>query len=124
MNRKLINGLVILSSLLGYLEWGGGQTAMLGALEYDLLLGSLRKAENFFHPMIILPLIGQVLLLVTILMKKAPRILTFLGLACLSVIMIMLLLISVLDFNWKILASVAPFFGFAIWSLRLHLARD
>ncbi len=61
--KKLLNILLILTSLIGYLEWGKGNTAFLGYVEYELIFKGNRSTDSFLHPFVIVPLLGQVLLL-------------------------------------------------------------
>ena len=68
--QRVINLLILLTSLLGYLEWGNGQSAFLVEVEWLLFSGQSASASDFAHPIIFLPLTGQVMVLIALLQKK------------------------------------------------------
>lgn len=106
--KKLLNLLLIITSLLGYLEWGNGNHSFLYQTEFELLMGD-KGFENLLHPFVMLPLVGQLILLVTLFQKKPSRRLTFLGLGCLSLLLVFIAFIGIMAGNLKILASTLPF---------------
>ncbi len=65
--QRLINIAIVLGSLTPYLEWGGGNSAFLAHLEYTVLFGRTTSSDAFLHPMVVLPLAGQLLILFTLL---------------------------------------------------------
>jgi hypothetical protein len=69
---KLINGLLIITSLLGYLEWGKSNHMFLFQGEIEILSRLFVDFRSAIHPFTVFPLLGQVLLLVT-LFQKQPR---------------------------------------------------
>ncbi|MCC6281280.1 MAG: hypothetical protein IT262_11800 [Saprospiraceae bacterium] len=101
--------LLLLSSLIGYLEWGGGNNGFLFELEAVVLQKLWSDPLAAIHPFTILPLIGQVLLLVALFQKKPAKALFISGLICLSTIMVLLLVIGVLSMHWKIIVCSLPF---------------
>lgn len=117
--KKLLNLCLLLSSLLGYLEWGGGQHSFLGQAEYDLLFGS-KGAENFAHPFVLIPLAGQLLLFITLLQKTPSRILTYIALASLSLLLLFIFFIGIMGMNIKMIASVIPFIVFGVLVIKYN----
>ena len=109
MKRKLLNICLIVTSLLGYLEWGGGNSMFLFQGEIDILSKLFHDPLSVAHPFTLLPLLGQIILLVTFFQKNPSNILTFIGLGCLSVLLLFMFLIGVLSLNFKILLSTIPF---------------
>lgn len=109
MKRKLLNICLIVTSLLGYLEWGGGNSMFLFQGEIDILSKLFHDPLSVAHPFTLLPLLGQIILLVTFFQKNPSKILTFIGLGCLSVLLLFMFLIGVLSLNFKILLSTIPF---------------
>jgi hypothetical protein len=118
--KKRLNLLLILSSLIGYLEWAGGNHGFLIQMEYGLLFGDQQHAENFAHPIIMLPLAGQFILIYTLFQKTPSRFLSIVGLACLSVLMLLLTFIAIADTNWRIGISVLPFLIIGALVIRAH----
>jgi hypothetical protein len=94
---------------LGYLEWGGGNSMFLFQGEIDILSRLFHDPLSAAHPFTLLPLLGQIILLVTFFQKNPSKILTFIGLGCLSVLLLFMFLIGVLSLNFKILLSTIPF---------------
>lgn len=106
--KKLLNLCLIITSLFGYLEWGQGQQSFLFQTEYELIFGD-KGLQNLLHPFVILPLGGQLLLLITLFQKTPSKALTYIGLGCLSLLLVFIAFIGVISFNFKILASTLPF---------------
>ena len=94
---------------MGYLEWGGGNSMFLFQGEIDILSRLFHDPLSAAHPFTLLPLLGQIILLVTFFQKNPSKILTFIGLGCLSVLLLFMFLIGVLSLNFKILLSTIPF---------------
>ncbi len=64
--NKLLVVLIIMSSLIGYLEWGGGNSAFLFEMEKDVLSKLFTFPNSVIHPLTIFPMLGQVMLLVSL----------------------------------------------------------
>ncbi len=120
MKSKVLNFCLILSSFLGYLEWGTNQSGFLIEVEWQIFSGILDDPTSFIHPFIIIPLLGQVLLFITLFQKKPSRLLTFLGLGCLALLLLFILFVGFLSMNFKIIASISPFLFFGILSIKHH----
>jgi cobalamin biosynthesis protein CobD/CbiB len=109
MKRKLLNLCLILTSLLGYLEWGGDNKMFLFQGELDVLAKLFKDPVAAAHPLTLMPLFGQILLLFTLFQREPSKILTFIGLGCLSLLLLFMFLIGLLSLNLKILLSTIPF---------------
>lgn len=66
MKPKILNALLIVTSLLGYLEWSGDSYTFLFQAEAEILHKLFTNPSSVVHPFILLPLIGQILLLITL----------------------------------------------------------
>lgn len=121
MNRKKwINVCLLLTSLIGYLEWGTGNHAFVVEVEAVLFLRNAGSHDALLHPVVIIPFCGQLILLFTLFQRTPARILTWIGLACLSTIMLLLFLAGLLSFNWKIIVSAMPFIITGILALKYN----
>ncbi|MCG8372687.1 MAG: hypothetical protein MI700_04100 [Balneolales bacterium] len=120
MRLKILTGCLIISSFVGYLEWGGDNHMFLAQIEVQILSDVLSKPGNLLHPFIILPLIGQVLLLISIFQKQPNRFLLYFGIIGPGLLFAMILFIGLRNMNVKIILSALPFFAFSIWIL-FHL---
>lgn len=109
MKRKILNLLLVLTSLFGYLEWGADQKMFLFQGELEVLTKLFQDPASAAHPFTLLPLFGQIVLLITLFQREPSRILTFVGLACLSLLLLFMFVIGVLSSNFKILLSTIPF---------------
>ena len=72
MNKKLLHLLVIMASLIGYLEWGNKQHLFIFQAEAQIFYSLLKHPSSVFHPLVVLPFLGQ-LLLATNMFKPASR---------------------------------------------------
>jgi hypothetical protein len=121
--RRFLNILLLCTVQLGYLEWGRGSTAFVYRVSLELVMSAVKKPGSFLHPIILVPLIGEILLLITIFQKTPGRILTLIGLCCLSVLMLLLFFIGAITHNGKILLSALPFIITGILVLRYNWKR-
>ncbi len=120
MNGKLLNLGLILTSLIGYLEWGGDNQSFLFQTEYELLSKVITDPQSIAHPFIVLPLLGQLLLVITLFQKNPNKILTYIGLGGLAVLLFFMFLIGLMSFNIKILLSTIPFLVLCVLTIRHH----
>ncbi|MCC7307834.1 MAG: hypothetical protein IT173_09715 [Acidobacteria bacterium] len=123
MKSKILNGLLILTSLVGYLEWGAGNSSFLFQAEYEVLRKLFTDPMSAVHPFTLIPLLGQVMLLATIFQKKPSRWLTIIGIVCLSLLLLLMFLIGLISFNFKILLSTVPFIVTGIFAVIEALRR-
>lgn len=107
--KHLLNLLLVITSLLGYLEWGKDESIFL--LEGEILIISKLFTDftSVIHPFILLPMAGQILLIVTLFQKSPSRLLTYLGLGSIGILLFIMFLIGLLSLNYKILFSTIPF---------------
>ncbi len=118
MKSKLLNAGLVLSSLLGYLEWGGDNSMYLFQMEKDILSKLFSDPASMIHPLIVLPLLGQILLIITLFQKQPKKLLTYLGIAGIGLLLFLMLFIGLLQMNARIVLSTLPFLGISILTLR------
>lgn len=123
MKSKLLNLGLILSSLVGYLEWGGNNSMFLFQGELEVIAKLFTDFGATAHPFTLLPLLGQLLLAFTLLQKSPSRMLTFLGLAGVGLLLAFMFIIGVLGLNFKIALSVVPFLALAFITVKHHRAK-
>lgn len=107
--EKLLNVLLVISSLFGYLEWGGDSSSFLIQAEYEVLATLFSDPKSAVHPFTLLPLAGQVILILTLFQKKPSRILTILGIAFLTFLLGFIFIVGILGANFRIVFSTVPF---------------
>lgn len=120
MKTKIYSFVLILSSLIGYLEWGTGQHAFLWEAEWEVLQNLINGTKSVIHPFTIIPLMGQILLMVTLFQKQPSRIITYIGIACIGLLLLLMAFIGVISLSWKIFFSVVPFITLSILTIRHH----
>jgi len=114
MKQKILNGLLILTSLLGYLEWGNDRSSFLFQAEWEVLSRLFQDPLSVVHPLTLVPLLGQLLLFATLFQKEPGKALTLVGLGCLAILLVFICFIGVISLNWKILFSTVPFIMVAV----------
>lgn len=118
MRGKILNLLLIFTSLAGYMEWGGNNHTFLILAEGQVLLKQFSAPGTGMHPFVVLPFVGQLLLVYTLFMKQPSKILTYIGIAFIGLLLGFILLIGAFSFNIKVLASTIPFFVVVVITLR------
>ena len=108
MTPRLINVGLLITSLICYLEWGGGNSGFLFQMELELFQQD-DLSHSLTHVMVLAPLAGQAVLLFTLFQKIPGRRLTAMGVGLLSVLVLMIFLIGILSLNYRIFLSTLPF---------------
>ncbi|MEQ9264255.1 MAG: hypothetical protein RLN81_03490 [Balneolaceae bacterium] len=124
MNKKLLSAALILTSLVGYLEWGQDNSIFLFQAEYDILLKLFTDPKSVFHPFTVLPLFGQILLAITLFQKEPGKKLTFFGIGGIGILLLLMFAIGIMGMNFKVLVSTLPFLTVAFFAIRLHLKKE
>ncbi len=117
MKIKFYNLLLILTSLIGYLEWGGNNQQFLFEAEAEIFTKLFTDPLSVIHPFIILPLAGQFILLITLFQRIPSKILTFIGMGGLGILLGFMGMVGLLSLNYKIVLSTIPFFTVAVMTI-------
>lgn len=120
MRAKILNTLLLLTSLIGYLEWGGNNHLFIAEAEREIILKLYTETNSVIHPLILLPISGQLLLLFTLIQKKTNRMLSFIGITALGCLLYFMLFVGIISLNYKIIISTLPFFLLSIYSVKFH----
>ncbi|MCE2963684.1 MAG: hypothetical protein ACK5UE_01640 [Chitinophagales bacterium] len=107
--NKLLVVLIIMSSLIGYLEWGGGNSAFLFEMEKDVLSKLFAFPNSVIHPLTIFPMLGQVMLLVSLFKDPLNKKLVYWGIGLIAILLVLILFIGIIELNWKIIICSLPF---------------
>lgn len=118
MKSKILNSLLIISSLLGYLEWSGNNHSFLFQAEGDILSKLFTDPISTLHPFTILPLIGQILLVVTLFQKTPSKTLTYISIGSLGILLAFMFVIGLISLNYKIIISTIPFIDVSVIAIR------
>ena len=120
MKGKILTSLLIVSSLFGYLEWGQNNHMLLFQAEVEIITKLFTDPLSALHPFTVLPLLGQVLLLITLFQKRQSKILTYIGIGGIGILLALMFLIGCMELNFKILFSTVPFLVLAFLTIRYH----
>jgi uncharacterized membrane protein len=89
--------------------------------EIDILSKLFTDPRSVIHPLIILPLIGQLLLIYTLFQSRPGKVLIYIGVSCIGLLFLVILLTGILGKNLKITLSTIPFLISAILVIRYHI---
>ncbi len=120
MKSKTLNFLLIIFSLIGYLEWSGNQHIFLFEAEIEIFSKLFTSPISVLHPFIILPIISQFLLLFTLFQKKPSKKLTYISIFGLGILLGFMLFIGLISLNYKIALSTIPFIVVSIITMLHH----
>ncbi len=123
MKSKIFNFLLIITSLLGYLEWGKGHQMFLFQAEGEIFAKLFNQPGSILHPFILFPFIGQLLLAITLFQKQPGKVLTFTAIAGIGILILMMLVIGCLGLNYKIALSTLPYLLIATLTIHHHLKK-
>ena len=118
MKQKLLNLGVIVTSLMGYLAWGKDNNMFLFQMEAEIVEKLSSSPGSVLHPLIVLPLFGQLLLVITLFQARPGKWLTYAGIACLGLLLGFMFIIGIIGFQYKILLSTLPFLIVAFFAVR------
>ena len=122
--KKIINLGLLLSFLLGYMEWGGKYHAFILQAEAEVFSKAGSNPISVLHPFTLIPFAGQLLLLYTLFQKQPGKWITFTGLACLSLLMLLLLFIGILALRLKMIAAVFPFIAMGVFAILYYRKKN
>lgn len=128
MKQRLLNLGIVLTSLIGYLEWGNGNASFLFEAEAEVLKKAFSDPLAALHPFTVIPLIGQAVLIFTLFQKRPSGVLTMLGIVCLFLLIGLICFIGIISLNAKIFGSTLPFIAisavtiFTLW--KTHKMRE
>jgi len=117
---KILNTFLILTSLAGYLEWGKDNEIFLFQAEGEILIKLINDPGSVIHPFTLLPMFGQILLLITLFQKNPGKKMTYIGLTCIGLLLVFMFVIGLISLNVKILLSTIPFMITAFITIRHH----
>lgn len=118
MKSKVLNSLLIISSLLGYLEWSGNNHSFLFQAEAEIFSKLFTDPTSILHPFIVLPMVGQVILVVTLFQKTPSKTLTYISIGSLGLLLGFMFVIGLMSLTYKIIISTIPFIVVSVIAIR------
>ncbi len=120
MKSKILNFLLIIFSLIGYLEWSRNNHLFLFEAEIEIFSKLFTSPKSVIHPFIVLPIISQFLLLFTLFQKTTSKKLTYISIFGLGILLGFMLFIGIISLNYKIALSTIPFIVVSIVTMLHH----
>ena len=107
-SNRLFALLCLVSTFILYFEWGEQQQFLI-QMEGEVILKSFQNPKNLLHPLILLPLIGQLLFLFIAIYPNARRILPIIAVSFFGLLVFIVLLAGVSGQNFKIIGFALPY---------------
>ena len=123
MKLKLYLAALFTSSFCVYLSWSKTSSAFLFQMEYEILAKLFSNPLSVLHPFTIIPLIGQILLLISLLQKQPNNLLMKLGISSLLFLIGFIFIVGLLSLQLTIIISTVPFISLAVLSF-LEIKRN
>ncbi len=105
---------------MGYLEWSGDSHSFLVEAEWELFSKVFTSPQSVIHPFILLPFMGQILLVITLFQRKPSKTLTYIGIGCLGLLLVCMFLIGIISLKYKIVCSTIPFLVLSVYTIKHH----
>lgn len=118
MTIKIKILLLIVSSLFVYLSWGIESAAFLFQMEFEIISKLFTKPTSVLHPFTVIPLFGQLLVLIALLQKSPSNLLLKTGISCLLVLIGFVFIVGLLSLRFPIIISTLPFIILAFITLK------
>ncbi len=109
---------LLVSSLFGYLEWGKEHAQFLCVIEWEILQKIATDPLSVLHPLVLLPMLGQLLLLAYLIIRKPNIWLLRIGIGSIAILIVLILIVGILAANLKIIISIVPFLILSFFTIR------
>ncbi|UGS19930.1 hypothetical protein [Flavobacterium cyclinae] len=109
--KRLINIGLLLTFQFCYLEWPNNSSFVFEAT-YKVFSNTNQLLQNLTHPIILLGLLSQLLLVMAVIFKKFSLKWNLVGVYALTPIVLLFLFVGLLSLNFKIILSTLPFLLF------------
>ena len=120
MNHRIYNLLLTVSTLIGYLRWGDDQWAFLIKMEWELLKEIVQNPSVFFNPVVLIPLVGQIFLIIAAIKKTPNKYLTYTGIVGIGLLFVLIFYSGFLTKVYWISLSTIPFFIISFFTIRYY----
>lgn len=113
--RRLLNFLLFLSFQICYLEWPPHNSIFVFQAIFEIFSKTENLVDNFTHPIILLGLLTQLLLLLGALNPIMNKKINAIGILLLSLLVLLFLLISILSLNLKMFLATLPYLSIMVY---------
>ena len=120
MRNKIVIACLVVFSLFGFLEWGGGNSMFLFQGEWEVLSKLFTDPASVIHPFTMLPMLGQLLLLIALFQKTPRKILVYTGLGLISILLLFVVVVVIISFHYKMILSILPLLVTAAYYIKIN----
>ncbi len=120
MKSKFFSILLLITSLLGYLEWSGNNHIFLYQAEIEVLQKLLTKPISILHPFTIMPILGQLCLIVTIFQRLPNKKLIYFSIFALGILLVFMFIVGIIALKYRIIISTIPFILASFMTIRYY----
>lgn len=113
--RRFLNFLLFLSFQICYLEWPPHNSIFVFQAIFELFSKTENLVDNFTHPIILLGLLTQLLLLLGALNPKMNKKINAIGILLLSLLVLLFLLISIISLDLKMFLATLPYLSITVY---------
>lgn len=113
--KRFVNLGLLVTFLFCYLEWPPNNSMFVFQGEYEVFTNTKNWVSNFTHPLILLGLLAQLILIYAIINPKIKTKLNHLGVAVLTPIVLLFFMVGWLSFNFKTIGSTLPFLTLVVY---------
>lgn len=108
--EKILVLVLLLSTALGYMEWGNGNHAFVLEAELEFFRQFVKNPTEIFSFIILLPLLGQVMMFIALFRKNKFNLTLLIAILFVSVLYLLIFLSGVLSLSPLIIFSTLPYF--------------
>lgn len=107
--KQAINLALLIGFSICYLEWPPDNSMFIFMAEYEIFANQKNWVSNFTHPIIIVGLVAQLILLYCVFNKNASYKINSIGIWLLTPIVLLFFVVGLLSLNAKIALSTLPY---------------
>ena len=113
--RRFVNLLMLIAFQIGYMEWPPHNSMFVFQAQYEIFSKTDRLLTNLFHPIILLGLVVQIILIIGAFLPNLNKKINAIGILLLSLLVLLFLLISILSLNLKMFLATLPYLSITVY---------
>jgi len=117
--KRLINLALLIAFQFCYLEWPPNNSMFIYEGEAKIFFMTDKWMDNFTHPVILLGLLAQILLLLGAVIANFNKRLNSLGVILLGALVLLFFVVGALSGNFKIILSTLPYLVLVVYYFRI-----
>lgn len=113
--RRFVNLLMLIAFQIGYMEWPPHNSMFVFQAQYEIFSKTDRLLTNLFHPIILLGLVAQIILLIGAFLPNLNKKINTIGIIGLGLLMLLFLIISILSKNLNMFLATLPYLSLSVY---------